>query len=222
MPTILITGANRGLGLEFARQYAAAGWRVLATVRDPLSGRAASDAGAEVYVADIADPASVQRLLSALAGVELDILLNNAGIYGQDQSFGAVDPDRFMAVMRTNALAPLKMAEAFADQLTGRKIIATVSSLMGSVAENTSGNFYAYRASKAAVNMIMKTLAIDLAARGITAIALSPGWVRTDMGGPNAPQEPAEAIAGMRAVLEKVSLNDSGKFFHFDGRELPW
>ncbi|MGE5514897.1 MAG: SDR family oxidoreductase [Bacteroidota bacterium] len=222
MPTILITGANRGLGLEFARQYAAAGWRVLATVRDPLSGRAASDAGAEVYVADIADPASVQRLKGALAGVELDILLNNAGIYGQDQSFGAVDPDRFMAVMRTNALAPLKMAEAFADQMTGRKIIATVSSLMGSIAENTSGNFYAYRASKAAVNMIMKTLALDLAARGITAIALSPGWVRTDMGGPNAPQEPAEAIAGMRAVLEKVSLNDSGKFFHFDGRELPW
>lgn len=222
MPTILITGANRGLGLEFARQYAAAGWRVLATVRDPLSGKAASDAGAEVYVADVSDPASVQRLKGALAGVELDVLLNNAGIYGENQSFGAVDPDGFMKVMRTNALAPLKMAEAFADQLTGRKIIATVSSLMGSIAENTSGNFYAYRASKAAVNMIMKTLALDLAARGVTAIALSPGWVQTDMGGPSAPLTPPEAIAGMRAVLDKVSLNDSGKFFHFDGRELPW
>ncbi|MGE5475814.1 MAG: SDR family oxidoreductase [Bacteroidales bacterium] len=222
MPTILITGASRGLGLEFARQYAAAGWRVLATVRDPLSGRAVSDAGAEVYVADVTDPASVQRLKGALAGVELDIVLNNAGIYGENQSFGAVDPDGFMKVMRTNALAPLKVAEAFADQLAGRKIIATVSSLMGSIAENSSGNFYAYRASKAAVNMIMKTLALDLAARGVTAIALSPGWVQTDMGGANAPLTPPEAIAGMRAVLDKVSLNDSGKFFHFDGRELPW
>lgn len=222
MPTILITGANRGLGLEFARQYAAAGWRVLATVRDPLSGKAASDAGAEVYVADVSDPASVQRLKGALAGVALDVVLNNAGIYGDTQSFGSVDADGFMKVMRTNALAPLKMAEAFADQLAGRKIIATVSSLMGSIAENSSGNFYAYRASKAAVNMIMKTLALDLAARGITAIALSPGWVQTDMGGPNAPLTPPEAVAGMRAVLDKVSLNDSGKFFHFDGRELPW
>lgn len=222
MPTILITGANRGLGLEFVRQYAAAGWRVLATVRDPLSGRAASEAGAEVYVADIADPASVRRLKASLAGVELDILLNNAGIYGENQSFGGVDADGFLKVMRVNALAPLQMVEAFADQLAGRKIVASVSSMMGSIAENTSGNFYAYRASKAALNMIMKTLALDLAAQGITAVALSPGWVRTDMGGPNAPLSPEDAIAGMRAVLDKVSLNDSGKFFHFDGRELPW
>ncbi|MCR6631165.1 MAG: SDR family oxidoreductase [Magnetospirillum sp.] len=222
MPTILITGANRGLGLEFVRQYAADGWRVLATVRDPLSGKAASDAGAEVYVADVTDPASIQRLHSSLAGVPLDILLNNAGIYGKDQAFGAVDPDGFLAVMRTNALAPLKLAEAFVGQLTGRKIIASVSSLMGSIAENSSGGFYAYRASKAALNMVVKSMALDLAGEGITALALSPGWVRTDMGGPNAPQEPHEAIAGMRAVLAKVTLNDSGKFFHFDGRELPW
>lgn len=222
MPTILITGAGRGIGLEFARQYAAAGWRVLGTVRDPLAGRPLSDAGGEVYVADVADPASIARLKGALAGVELDVVLNNAGIYGQDQSFGSVDADAFMAVMRTNALAPLKVAEAFADQLAGRKVIATITSLMGSIAENSSGNFYAYRASKAAANMVMKTLALDLGSRGITAIALSPGWVRTDMGGAEAPLSPAEAVSGMRAVLDKVSLNDSGKFFHFDGSELPW
>ncbi|NFV81209.1 SDR family oxidoreductase [Magnetospirillum aberrantis] len=222
MPTILITGAGRGIGLEFARQYAAAGWRVLGTVRDPLAGRPLSDAGGEVYVADVADPASVARLKGALAGVQLDVVLNNAGIYGQDQSFGSVDADAFMAVMRTNALAPLKVAEAFADQLTGRKVIATITSLMGSIAENSSGNFYAYRASKAAANMVMKTLALDLGSRGITAIAVSPGWVRTDMGGAEAPLSPAEAVSGMRAVLDKVSLNDSGKFFHFDGSELPW
>lgn len=222
MPTILITGAGRGIGLEFARQYAAAGWRVLGTVRDPLAGRPLSDAGGEVYVADVADPASIARLKGALAGVELDVVLNNAGIYGQDQSFGSVDADAFMAVMRTNALAPLKVAEAFADQLIGRKVIATITSLMGSIAENSSGNFYAYRASKAAANMVMKTLALDLGPRGVTAIALSPGWVRTDMGGAEAPLSPAEAVSGMRAVLDKVSLNDSGKFFHFDGSELSW
>jgi NAD(P)-dependent dehydrogenase (short-subunit alcohol dehydrogenase family) len=222
MPTILITGANRGLGLEFARQYAADGWRVLATVRNPLSGKAASDAGAEIYVADIADAPSLARLKEALKDVAFDIVLNNAGIYGERQKFGSVDEAEFMRVMRVNALAPLKVAEAFADQMAGRKLIASVSSLMGSIADNSSGGFHAYRASKAALNMVMKGLSVDLRERGITTIALSPGWVRTDMGGPQAPLEPAEAIAGLRRVLEKVSLADSGKFFHFDGSELPW
>lgn len=222
MPTILITGANRGLGLEFVRQYAAAGWRVLATVRDPLSGRAVSDAGAEVYVADVADSAAVQRLKSSLAGIELDILLNNAGVYGDQQAFGSVDEAQFLQVMRVNALAPLKLAEAFADRMTGRKIIASVSSMMGSVAENTSGGFYAYRASKAALNMVVKSLSLDLKDRGIIAVALSPGWVKTDMGGPNAPLEPPAAIAGMRAVLDGLGPQDSGGFFHYDGRQLPW
>jgi len=222
MPAILITGANRGLGLEFVRQYAADGWRVIGTVRDPLSGRAASDAGAEVYVADVSDPNSIQRLKGGLGDLELDIVLNNAGIYGEKQSFGAVDADAFMKTIRTNTLGPLKMAEAFAGNLVGRKIIASVSSLMGSIAENTSGNWYGYRASKAALNMVMKGLSLDLKEQGVTAIALSPGWVRTDMGGPDAPLDAPTAVAGMRAVLAKVSLNDSGKFFHFDGRELPW
>lgn len=222
MPTILITGANRGLGLEFVRQFAAEGWRVIATVRDPLAGKPASDAGAEVYVADVADEASIKRLKAGLAGVELDILLNNAGVYGENQAFGGVDAEAFLKVVRINTLGPLKMAEAFADQLTGRKIIASVSSMMGSVAENNSGNYYAYRASKAALNMVTKSLALDLKEKGVTAIVLSPGWVRTDMGGPNAPLDPPTAIAGMRAVLAKVGLGDSGKFFHFDGSELPW
>ncbi|MBX9633856.1 MAG: SDR family NAD(P)-dependent oxidoreductase, partial [Magnetospirillum sp.] len=155
MPTILITGANRGLGLEFVRQYAADGWRVIATVRAPLAGKAASNAGGEIYVADVSDPNSIQRLKTSLADVALDVVLNNAGVYGDNQSFGAVDVDGFMNVIRTNTLGPLKMAEAFAGQLAGRKIIASVSSLMGSIAENTSGGFYAYRASKAALDMVM-------------------------------------------------------------------
>lgn len=222
MPTILITGANRGLGLEFARQYAAAGWRVLATVRDPLSGKAVSDAGAEVYVADVADLSTLKRLKSALAGISLDMVLNNAGIYGDNQSFGAVDADGFLKVMRVNALAPLQVAELFADQVPEGGIIAALSSKMGSVAENSSGGFYAYRASKAALNMVVKTLSLDLAARKIAVIALSPGWVQTDMGGANAPLTPPQAVAGMKAVLDKVNLTDSGKFFHFDGSEVAW
>ncbi|MBI2241722.1 MAG: SDR family oxidoreductase [Magnetospirillum gryphiswaldense] len=222
MPTILITGANRGLGLEFARQYAAAGWRVLATVRDPLSGKAVSDAGAEVYVADVADLSTLTRLKAALAGTSLDIVLNNAGIYGEAQSFGAVDADGFIKVMRVNALAPLQVAEIFADLVPAGGIVAAMSSKMGSVAENSSGGFYAYRASKAALNMVVKSLSLDLAARQIAVVALSPGWVQTDMGGPNAPLTPPQAVAGMKAVLDKVNLTDSGKFFHFDGSEVPW
>ncbi len=222
MPTILITGANRGLGLEFVRQYAEAGWRVLATVRDPLSGRATSEAGGEVYVADMADMGTMRRLKQTLAGIPLDVVLNNAGIYGQDQAFGSVDADGFLKVMRVNALAPLQMAELFADQVPPGGIIAAISSKMGSVAENSSGGFYAYRASKAALNMVIKSLSLDLKDKGITVLALSPGWVRTDMGGVNAPLEPPEAVAGLRVVLDKAKLTDSGKFFHFDGTEVAW
>ncbi|OAN46633.1 short-chain dehydrogenase [Paramagnetospirillum marisnigri] len=222
MPTILILGASRGLGLEFVRQYAADGWRVLATVRDPAKGRAPSEAGAEIYVCDVGDAASVRRLVSALAGVKLDVVLHNAGIYGEHQEFGSVDPERFLEVVRINALAPLKLAEALVDNLDGRKIFAAVSSLMGSVAENSSGGSYAYRAAKAALNMVIKGLAIDLKDRGVTTVALSPGWVKTDMGGPSAPLSPAEAIAGMKAVLDGLKPADSGALIHYDGRRLPW
>jgi len=222
MPTILITGANRGLGLEFVRQYAADGWRVLATVRDPLKGKPASDAGAEIYVCDVGDPRQIARLGEALSGIAIDIVLCNAGVYGQNQEFGAVDGDGFLEVMRVNVLAPLKLAEALVPRLAGRKVFAAVSSKMGSVAENSGGGSYAYRASKAALNMVIKNLAIDLASQGVTVVALSPGWVRTDMGGAQAPLDAATAIAGMRQVLETVGPADSGSFRHYDGGRVEW
>jgi NAD(P)-dependent dehydrogenase (short-subunit alcohol dehydrogenase family) len=222
MPTILITGANRGMGLEFARQYAAEGWRVLGTVRDPLAGRALSQAGGEVYVCDVADPAQVARLKASLAGVGLDILLNNAGIYGEKQEFGAVDAAAFMKVIAVDTLAPLKLAEAFAEQLTGPRIIAAVSSKMGAMSDNTSGGSYAYRAAKAALNMVIKGLSVDLASRGILTVALSPGWVRTDMGGANAPLDAETAVTGMRKVLAGLTASDSGAFIHYDGSRLSW
>ena len=222
MPTVLITGANRGLGLEFARQYAADGWRVLATVRNPLKGRAASDAGAEVHVCDVADPAQVAGLAVSLRDVGLDLLLCNAGTFGERQELSDLDPEEFMRVMRVNALGPLLVVRALADRLAGRKLVAAVSSKMGSITDNGSGGVYAYRASKAALDMVVKTLAVDLSVRGITAVALSPGWVRTDMGGPAAPLEAGEAVAGMRKVLASVTAADSGKFLHYDGSEVPW
>jgi NAD(P)-dependent dehydrogenase (short-subunit alcohol dehydrogenase family) len=222
MPTILITGANRGMGLEFARQYAADGWRVLGTVRDPMAGRALSEAGGEVYVCDVADPAQVERLKAALAGVELDVLLLNAGIYGESQDFGSVDPAAFLKVVAVNTIAPLKLAEAFVGQLAGRKLIAAVSSMMGAVCDNTSGGSYAYRASKAALNMVIKGLSVDLASRGVVTVALSPGWVRTDMGGPDAPLDAATAVAGMRKVMAGMTAGDSGALIHYDGTRLNW
>lgn len=222
MPTILIIGASRGLGLEFVRQYAAEGWRVLATVRDIAQGRAVSEAGAEVYICDLGDLGSVARLAAGLGETGLDIVLHSAGIYGERQSFGEVDPEEFMKVMRIDALAPLKVAEALADRLTGRKIFAAVSSNMGSMSDNTSGGSYAYRAAKAALNMVIKGMAVDLASRGILTVALSPGWVRTDMGGPNAPLEPPEAVAGMRRVLAELTPETSGALMHYDGRRLEW
>ena len=222
MPTILIIGASRGLGLEFVRQYAAEGWRVLATVRDIAQGRPVSEAGAEVYLCDVGDLGSITRLAATLGEVALDIVLHCAGIYGEGQEFGSVDAARFMEVVRIDALAPLKVAEALVGRLGEGKIFAAVSSMMGSVAENSSGGSYAYRAAKAALNMVIKGLAVDLAPRGILTVALSPGWVRTDMGGPNAPLEPPESVAGMRKVRAALTPDDSGRLMHYDGRRLDW
>ncbi len=222
MPTILIIGASRGLGLEFVRQYAADGWRVLGTVRDPLKGRAVSDAGAEVYVCDVGDFASITRLAASLGDVRLDVILHGAGIYGEHQSFGSVDADEFQRVMRIDALAPLKSAEALAGRLDKGGIFAAISSNMGSMADNSSGGSYAYRAAKAALNMIIRNLALELAPQGIRTVALSPGWVRTDMGGPNAPLDAPESVVGMRKVLADLSDSDSGRMIHYDGRVLDW
>lgn len=222
MPTILITGANRGLGLEFVRAYADAGWRVIGVVRDALSGRAASEAGAEVYVGDLADHRSLERLHQSLKDVSFDVLLLNAGIYGDGQKFGSMDYDEATKVFKTNTLGPLKMAELFAAQLTGPKVLAGMSSMMASIADNSSGSFYSYRASKAALNAVLKSLSVDLASQGACVVALSPGWARTDMGGENAPLSPQEAALGLKAVLDQAGPEMNGKFMHYDGSELPW
>ncbi len=226
MPTALITGAGRGLGLELARQFAADNWTVLAGVREP--GKADDlrhiDGDVSPVPLDVADPASVAILAERLSGVPIDLLINNAGIFGpRDTALGGVDYDVWRQVLEVNTLAPMRVAEAFIDQLRageGRKIV-TLSSRMGSIGE-ASGGSYIYRSSKAAVNAVMKSLARDLASEGFTIAVVHPGWVRTDMGGPGAAIDAVESVTGLKMVIDGLSPTDSGGFFNYDGTPIPW
>jgi NAD(P)-dependent dehydrogenase (short-subunit alcohol dehydrogenase family) len=231
MPSTLITGANRGLGLEFARQYLADGWRVYAACRDPdLASelrRLADESGQklQIFPLDVTDRDSVQAAASELDGQAIDLLLNNAGIGGpRGQTIGNIDYEAWAKVLDVNTMGPLRVSEAFVDHVaqSERKLIVTITSGMGSLADNTSGGAYAYRSSKAAVNMVMRSLAIDLAPRGITCVVINPGWVRTDMGGPQATLTPAESVTQLRRLIETLEPAQSGKFFNYDGREYAW
>jgi NAD(P)-dependent dehydrogenase (short-subunit alcohol dehydrogenase family) len=226
MKTVLISGANRGIGLEHAQRYAAAGAHVIAAVRDTASSDLkALGANVDIIAYDAADPAAPTAVKKAIGDRPIDLLFNNAGIYGGDkQSFGSVDPDAFAEVIQINTLAPLLMAQALIDNVAAseRKIIANQSSLMGSIADNGAGGYHAYRASKAALNMLTKGLANDLRSRGVTVVTLHPGWVKTRMGGPNAPVTTADCAAGQQKILAALTPAQSGKFFNYDGKELPW
>jgi NAD(P)-dependent dehydrogenase (short-subunit alcohol dehydrogenase family) len=231
MPSALITGANRGLGLEFARQYLADGWRVYAACRDPASAyelRRLPDKNRDtlrILALDVADPASINAAATELGGEAIDLLLNNAGIIGpRGQTIGNIDYDAWKEVLDVNTLGPTRVSEAFVEHVarSDRKLIVTLTSGMGSIADNTSGGSIVYRSSKAAVNMVMRSLAIDLTPRGITCVVVNPGWVRTDMGGPNATVEPSESISRMRRLIEDLGPAQSGKFLNHTGREYPW
>jgi NAD(P)-dependent dehydrogenase (short-subunit alcohol dehydrogenase family) len=224
MKTVLISGANRGIGLEHAQRYAAAGAHVIAAVRDSASPELTA-LGAEIIAYDAADPASPAKVKAALGDRPIDLLFNNAGVYGGDrQNVGNVDPDAFLETIRINTLGPLLMAQALADNVAAsdRKIIANQSSLMGSVSDNGMGGYHAYRASKSGLNMISKGLANDLRGRGIIVVALHPGWVKTRMGGENAPVTTADCAQGQQKLLAGLNAAHSGKFFNYDGRELAW
>jgi NAD(P)-dependent dehydrogenase (short-subunit alcohol dehydrogenase family) len=231
MPSTLITGGNRGLGLEFARQYAAEGWQVYATCRDPNSASElhrladASDYKVQIMALDVTDLASVKTAAKELEGQAIDLLLNNAGVGGpRGQTIGNIDYDAWANVLDVNTLGPLRVSEAFVDHVaeSERKLIVTLTSGMGSIADNTSGGAFAYRSSKAAVNMVMRSLAIDLAPLGIACVVINPGWVRTDMGGPHGTQTPAESVTKLRRLIDNLKPIHSGKFFNHDGREYAW
>jgi NAD(P)-dependent dehydrogenase (short-subunit alcohol dehydrogenase family) len=239
MPTILITGANRGLGLEFVRQYAADGWQVHACTRHPEAapelGALAAAAGNRiaVHALDVADHAAIDALAQRTAGAPIDVLLNNAGTMGRHsfaekgmtiQRFGESDYADWMQIMRINVFAPMKMAEAFVEHVAGsaQKKIVTLTSIVGSIGQSTFGGLYAYRSSKSAANSVMRALAMDLKKRGIVAVPMHPGWVRTDIGGPRAELDTVQSVTGMRKVIAGLSAESSGRFFQWDGRELPW
>jgi len=228
--TILITGSNRGIGLELAHQYAAQGWQVLACCRRPdqatelnrLSDRYPDIA---VHALDVTQRDQVQQLAARLQGRPIDILFNNAGIYGPyDAVFGNTDETRWLECLRINVIAPMKMMEAFLPNVAASKhrLIAAMSSKMGSMADNGSGGSYIYRSSKAALNAVMKSAAIDLAPRGVKVAILHPGWVLTDMGGPDAEITVAESVGRIRDILADITPGNSGTFFDIDGSVIPW
>ncbi|HXS28927.1 MAG TPA: SDR family oxidoreductase [Steroidobacteraceae bacterium] len=230
MPSVLITGASRGLGLELARQYAADRWTVYAACRDPAGARGLAEISAResresfsVLPMDVTDASSVAHAARAVSG-PLDVLINNAGIMGGNQSFGRMDYEGWDEVLRVNTIAPLRVTEAFASHLERgeRRLIVTITSGLASIGDNTSGGWIAYRSSKAAVNMVMRSLAVGLASRRITCVVVSPGWVQTDMGGPSATLTAAESVSALRSLFARLRPSDSGKFFGHDGKELAW
>lgn len=226
MATIVITGASRGLGLEFVRQYAADGERIIAACRNPEGAAELKAVKGDVrtFSLDVGDAASIERFAHDLDVPAIDILINNAGVYGKNQALGKMDYAGWEDVLRINTIGPLRLTEALLPKLAAseRKLVVAITSQMGSIEDNGSGGYYAYRSSKAGLNMVVKSLAVDLKPKGVTAVVLHPGWVRTDMGGPNAPVEARDSVAGMRATIAKLRLADSGKFLDYRGRELPW
>jgi NAD(P)-dependent dehydrogenase (short-subunit alcohol dehydrogenase family) len=225
MKTILLTGASRGLGLEFTRQYAEAGWRVIATCRNPAKADKLREVAGkvEIHALDATDFAAVAALADRLRDVAIDVLIANAGIIGpRDMPATSVDEAAWAEVFRVNAMAPLVLAGAFRDHVArgGERKAIAISSRLGSMGANDSGGLYVYRSSKAALNAVWRSFAIDNA--GLIAAVLHPGWVSTDMGGASAPVTPRESVAGMRKVIAGLTAKESGMFFGYDGEKLPW
>jgi NAD(P)-dependent dehydrogenase (short-subunit alcohol dehydrogenase family) len=220
MPTILISGAGRGLGLELARQYAQDGWRVIGTVRDADLKKF----GVETLKVDVTNTAEVKELSRKLKGEPIDVLFCNAGIIGKrGMALGSFDYPAWEEVLRVNLLGAAALIEALIDNVAAseRKTVAVMSSRLGSITE-TSGMTLPYSTSKAALNLLARGLAATLEARGVIVVALSPGWVKTDMGGESAPLTPEASVRGLRKVLGGLRREDSGKFFSHDGSQIPW
>jgi NAD(P)-dependent dehydrogenase (short-subunit alcohol dehydrogenase family) len=224
MPTVLVTGGGRGIGLEFVRQYAAAGWNVVATVRSAGDGDALRAFGdVRVEILDMRDFEALESFGERLRGEPLDLLIANAGITSPGEMRTAEEANRFLEVLAVNSVAPTVLASVVASNVNAArgKMIA-ITSQMGSIADNGSGGWLAYRASKAALNAAWKTLAVDMAREPISIAMLHPGWVKTDMGGGGAPLAPAESVTAMRRVIDGLGPGDKGLFLNHRGETLPW
>ena len=232
MPTVMITGANRGLGVEFVRQYLEGDWYVIATCRKPEQAtelqalKEINNGQVEIYPLEITNNAAIDKLARQLDGVAIDIFIQNAGI-DLDDEFRKTSFEHRLQIFRINTLPVLQIAEAFIDHIAAsdQKKLIYISSLKASTTESaghTGGGQYCYRASKAAGNSIIKALSFDLAEQGVTTAAISPGWVRTEMGGPHAPLSPEQSVTLVRQVIDNLSLANSGGYFNQNGAPNPW
>jgi NAD(P)-dependent dehydrogenase (short-subunit alcohol dehydrogenase family) len=224
MATYLITGANRGLGLEFARQLAARNQTVLGTARKPDEALDLARLAHQVIPLDVADPESIASLRDQLKDRPIDVLINNAGVSSESKSIEMLEATELERVFMINSFGPLLVTRAVLPNLRAgeRKLVFNITSQLGSIAKNNGGSSYGYRGSKAALNMLTRSLANELRPAGFTCIVAHPGWVQTDMGGPNATLTPQESVKALLALAERLTPEDTGKFFNYDGESLPW
>jgi len=223
---ILITGANRGLGLEFVRQYAADGDRVFATCRDPAGATELATIAGDVTVheLDVTDLVQISALAKSLEGETMDILVNNAGLLTSGQRVGGIDTSNWIEEFKVNTMGPIAVAQAFLPHLERgmERRMAFISSVLASIGSNKDGAFSLYRSTKAGLNAAVKSLAVDTAARGMIVLLMHPGWVRTDMGGSNAAIDTATSVHGLRQQIVAAGPEDSGRFITHEGVEIPW
>ncbi|MCZ6834161.1 MAG: SDR family oxidoreductase [Planctomycetota bacterium] len=219
--TIIVTGANRGLGLELTRQLSRTGHEVIATVRKVDEADHLADLAHEIHELEVTRPESVAAFAASIKGRPIDVLINNAALGGVLEQH---DLEKMLDYFNVNALGPLRLVRAVLPNLRAgqRKLIVNISSKMGSIEANQSGGSYGYRASKAALNMITKNLALELEGDGFTSVVIHPGWVKTDMGGPNAQITVEESVASVLGVIGQLSEKDNGSFLDLDGTMLPW
>ena len=230
MINVLITGANRGLGLGFVKKYLEKNANVLCTTRDISGSKELLECkeqypnNIEIFELDLLAENGADTLANQLNGMPIDILINNAGVGSSNQHFEAVSSKPWLEVLKVNLIAPLIITQSLFENVkksSARKIYF-LSSQLGSIGDNTSGGMYVYRSSKTGLNQVVKSLSVDLKPKGITVVSLHPGWVKTDMGGPNAPVSIDKSIEGMIKVIERTDINDTGRFLNYDGTELSW
>ena len=227
---VFITGANRGIGLELTRQYLAAGEKVFASARDPsieslsrLTERYPDNL--KIVMLDVTDESNIQTVAGSLEGTSIDLLINNAGLFhSKHEDFSSLNPDTWIEEFRVNSIAPFLVTRALKSNLANASssVVGMISSKMGSMGDNQSGGNYSYRSSKAALNAVSVSLANDLSDLDIPVVALHPGWVQTDMGGPNGLIDVETSAAGLKAILDKAGKAESGKFYDYSGKQLPW
>ena len=223
MKSVVITGANRGIGLELCKQFLAKGNRVFATYRSNMGGlEDIENSNLSTFKLDVRDADGVQSFASSIEG-SVDVLINNAGIAdGRWQSISEIDMQHAIEVIEVNSISPVLVTQKFESKLKSGSKIVMMSSLMGSISDCMSGRSYAYRASKTALNMFSMAMKNELESQGISILIMHPGWVETDMGGPNAPLSVEESVTGIIGRIEEQTLELTGRYVQFDGTPIEW